>query len=185
MNERLSVLVVGATGMLGEPVARRLLADGHRVRVLARDPERARAQLGADFEYATRSCTAPTAVEQAVQGTDAVHVSLGAHDPAELDAVEHRGTANVASRAARHGVRRLTYVTGSLVREQYGEKIPEHKAKLAAERAIEASGVPYTFWRPTFFTDNLPRSVQGKTATVMGRQPHTLHPVTADDFAEM
>ena len=30
------ILVVGATGLIGLPVARRLLADGHQVRVLVR-----------------------------------------------------------------------------------------------------------------------------------------------------
>jgi nucleoside-diphosphate-sugar epimerase len=35
-----TVLVVGATGMLGEPVARRLAADGHSVRVISWMPGR-------------------------------------------------------------------------------------------------------------------------------------------------
>lgn len=54
----------------------------------------------------------------------------------------------------------ISYLTGSLVREQYGPKIPEHRAKLAAEHAIEASGVPYTFFRSTYFTNTMPRHVQ-------------------------
>jgi uncharacterized protein YbjT (DUF2867 family) len=45
------VLVVGATRQLGRPVASRLRDDGHIVRVLARDVRRARASLGAGFEY--------------------------------------------------------------------------------------------------------------------------------------
>src|SRR5262249_37404370 len=40
------ILVVGGTGMLGQPVVRRLLADGYPVRVLSRAPDRARALLG-------------------------------------------------------------------------------------------------------------------------------------------
>jgi len=31
------ILVIGATGLIGAPVARRLLADGHQVRLLVRD----------------------------------------------------------------------------------------------------------------------------------------------------
>jgi nucleoside-diphosphate-sugar epimerase len=45
------LLVVGATGMLGRPVVFRLREDGHIVRLLARDVRRARASLGAGFEY--------------------------------------------------------------------------------------------------------------------------------------
>lgn len=36
--------------MLGEPVARRLCADGHRVRVFTRSLDKARARFGAEHE---------------------------------------------------------------------------------------------------------------------------------------
>jgi uncharacterized protein YbjT (DUF2867 family) len=177
------ILIVGATGLIGTPVARQLLADGHHVRVLVRDPDRARAQLGPEFEYVSGSVTDSAAVDRAVRGIDGVHVSLGVEDPALLEAVEHHGTANVAVAAARHEVERIGYLTGGLVREEYGPKIPEHRGKLAAEQAIEESGVPYTFFRPTYFTNTLPRHVQGPLVVALGRQRRALHPVCAEDFA--
>src|SRR4051812_21071343 len=140
MTEAVHVLVVGATGMLGEPVARRLLAEGHRVRLLVRDEGGARTRFGTEFEYVQGSVIEDEAVDRAVAGTDAVHISLGAHSLGDMDAVEHRGTARLAKAAAKHGLQRISYISGALVREDYpGEKIPEHKAKLAAEQAIEAS----------------------------------------------
>jgi nucleoside-diphosphate-sugar epimerase len=36
------ILVLGGTGMLGQPVARRLKEDGYQVRLLVRDVEKAR-----------------------------------------------------------------------------------------------------------------------------------------------
>ena len=177
------ILIVGATGLIGTPVARQLLADGHHVRVLVRDPDRARAQLGPEFEHVAGSVTDSAAVDRAVRGIDAVHVSLGVEDPALLEAVEHHGTANVAAAAARYEVERISYLTGSLVREEYGPKIPEHRGKLAAEQAIQESGVPYTFFRPTYFTNTLPRHVQGPLIVALGRQRRALHPVCAEDFA--
>ena len=177
------ILVIGGTGLIGAPVARRLLVEGHPVRLLVRDIERARAQLGGEFEYVQGSVTDSSAVDRAVRGVDGVHVSLGVEDPSLLEGVEHRGTAAVAAAAARHGVGRISYLTGSLVREEYGPKIAEHRAKLAAERAIEESGVPYTFFRPTYFTNTLPRHVQGPVIVALGRQRRPLHPVCAEDFA--
>jgi NADH dehydrogenase len=177
------ILVVGATGLIGAPVARRLLAEGHRVRLLVRDIERARTRLGTDFEYVAGSVTDSAAVDRAMHGMDGVHVSLGVEDPAQLEPVEHRGTATVAAAAARHRLARISYLTGSLVRVEYGSKIAEHRAKLAAEQAIQDSGVPYTFFRPTYFTNTLPRHVQGPAIVVLGRQRRTLHPVCAEDFA--
>jgi uncharacterized protein YbjT (DUF2867 family) len=177
------ILVVGATGLIGTPVAHQLLTAGYHVRVLVRDPDRARTQLGPQFEYLPGSVTDPPAVDRAVSGVDAVHVTLGVQDPTLLDAVEHHGTASVAAVAARRGVKRISYLTGGLVREPYGPKIPEHRAKLAAEQAIQESGVPYTFFRPTYFTNTLPRHVQGPVLVALGRQRRPLHPVCAEDFA--
>jgi uncharacterized protein YbjT (DUF2867 family) len=177
------ILVVGGTGLIGRHVAEGLLAAGHHVRLLVRDAARAGDRLGGEFEYVDGSVTDAAAVDRAVQGIDGVHVSLGVEDPALLQAVEHRGTATVAAAAKRHGVGRISYLTGSLVREQYGPKIPEHRAKLAAEHAIEACGVPYTFFRPTYFTNTMPRHVQGPVLVALGRQRRPLHPVCAEDFA--
>jgi uncharacterized protein YbjT (DUF2867 family) len=177
------ILVIGATGLIGAPVARRLLADGHQVRLLVRDTGRARAQLGDGFTYVEASVTDAEAVDRAVQGVNSVHISLGVEDPALLEPVEHQGTAMVAAAAAAHGVERISYLTGSLVRVNYGPKIAEHRAKLAAEQAIQDSGVPWTFFRPTYFTNTLPRHVQGKLVVMLGSQRQVLHPVCAEDFA--
>ena len=181
-----TILVAGATGMIGEPVARQLRADGFQVRVLVRNSLRARDRLGPDVEYVQGDVEDAAAVEGAVAGCTGVHVSLGAAGTAEaIDRVEHRGTARLAAAAARHGVARFCYVTGSLVHEAYGPKLPEHQAKLRAEQAIRASGVPYTFFRPTYFIDNLPRHLQGRVAVVLGRRQPPLHMVAASDFAAM
>jgi uncharacterized protein YbjT (DUF2867 family) len=51
------ILVVGASGLIGAPVARRLLAEGYHVRLLVRDASRARTRLGEDFDYVKGSVT--------------------------------------------------------------------------------------------------------------------------------
>ena len=57
------ILVIGATGLIGAPVARRLLADGHQVRLLVRDTGRASQRLGDGFEYLEGSVTDTEAVD--------------------------------------------------------------------------------------------------------------------------
>jgi len=49
-NSNKTILVIGATGMLGKPVAQQLKADGFNVRLLARNPEKAQKLLGAEYE---------------------------------------------------------------------------------------------------------------------------------------
>src|SRR5260370_27812316 len=93
------ILVIGATGLIGAPVARRLLADGHQVRLLVRDTGRASQRLGNGFEYLEGSVTDTEAVDRAVASMNGVHVSLGVEDPAQLEALEHPGTATVPAAA--------------------------------------------------------------------------------------
>ncbi len=50
MSESRSVLVIGGTGMLGEPVVHCLQAQGYRVRMLTRNPDKARAIFGDAIE---------------------------------------------------------------------------------------------------------------------------------------
>jgi uncharacterized protein YbjT (DUF2867 family) len=178
------ILVVGGTGLLGRPVARHLLGAGFTVRLLVRDRARAAAAMGPGFEYVEGAVQDREAVHEAVRGCAGVHVSLGAATPAALEMVEHHGTAVIAQAAADHGVRLLSYVTGSLVHARYPGRIPEHRAKLAAEAAIRRSGVPFVFFRPTYVIDNLPRHIRGRVAVALGR-PQPLHMVAAADLAGM
>ena len=89
-----------------------------------------------------------------------------------------------AAGAARSGVELLSSVSGMLVHLDYGSKIPEHVAKLGAERAIRASGVPFLLLRPTYVMETLTRHVQGRLAVAIGRPP-PLHMVAAADLARM
>ncbi len=174
------ILVVGGTGLLGRPVVRRLLADGYRVRVLSRSPDRARALLGEGCEVVGGDVDDPPSLEAAVGGCAGVHVNLPEFDPD----LESRGTANVARAAARAGVGRLTYVSGMTVAEQ-NAWFPMVRAKLRAEEAIRQSGVPYSIFRPGFVMETLDKSFRGPFALVVGRQPHPFHMVAAADFARM
>ena len=179
------ILVIGGTGLLGHLVVRQLLDDGFRVRALVRDVERARRRLGPDVDLVPGDIDDGAAIARALAGCCGVHVSLASARPEDADRVEYRGTARVAELAARHGLSRLTYVSGMLVGEEWTDGIAQHRAKLLAEQAIKQSGVPYTIFKPTYFMDTLPRHIQGNLAIVLGRQPHAYHMTAASDFARM
>lgn len=181
-----TVLVVGATGMLGRPVAERLRADGYAVRVLARDGARARALLGDGYELAEGDVEDAGSLRSAIEGCDGVHVSLKAGPKrGEPERVEHQGTSRVVEAAAEAGVKRITYLSGCFVDEAHADLSEAEEAKWRAEQAIERSGVPYTILRPTYFMETLALHVQGKVAVVLGRQPHPWHMVAAGDFANI
>jgi len=180
-----TILIVGATGKLGEPVARQLLKEGYAVRVLARDPEKARTKLGQAFEIVRGDVEQPASLPAALEGCHGVHISLAGGPTRERYArVEFQGTANVAQAAAKQGLRRLTYLSGASVREENGW-FYQIQAKLKAETALRESGVAYSIFHCTWFMESLRNLVQGKRAMLIGRQSTPLHWIAAQDFARM
>ena len=181
-----TLLVIGATGTVGEPVARQLLADGYHVRLLVRNVERAQTQLGSDFEYIAGWIEESEAVQQALAGCSGVHISLQAgSNPEAIERVEYRGAMRIVELAARQPGMHLSYVSGMFVGGQVGHGVLADQAKGRVEQAIQDSGLSFTIFRPTYFMDNLPKHLQGKRAMVLGKQPHPLHLVAASDFGRM
>ncbi|MEI8081244.1 MAG: NAD(P)H-binding protein [Actinomycetes bacterium] len=176
-----TILIVGGTGLIGSAVAQRLAADDFRVRILTRNPDQARTTFGQRFEIVVGDVTDPQTLRTAVLGCSGVHLSL---DGGANPDVECEGAENVVAACREHNVERVTLLSGASVREDTSW-YPGTKAKLGAEAAVANSGIPYAIFRATFFMESLPRFVQGKRASVIGKQPNPWHWVSAQDFAGM
>jgi len=171
------ILIIGATGLLGEPVANRLKDTGYKVRVMARNTEKAAEQLGDGFEFVQGDIKDKKSIEQSLDCCFGVHINLSGE-------LEQAGAERVASAAARLKLNRITYISGTSVAEE-NTWVPIIKGKFLAERAIRESGVPYTVFCPTWFMEVLPKYIRGNRAFVFGKQPNPYHLVAADDYAAM
>jgi uncharacterized protein YbjT (DUF2867 family) len=172
-----TILVLGGTGLLGRPVVDRLLLVGFEVRLLARDPGKARKIVPDSAEIVAGDAARVDDVEQAVKGCQGVHISVSG--PADQVSAE-----NVAAVAPGSGLRRITYLSGSTVAEKH-RWFPMVAQKLAAEEALRACPVPSTILCPTWPMEQLPRFVRDGQATVIGDQPTPLHWFAAADLARM
>jgi nucleoside-diphosphate-sugar epimerase len=117
------VVVTGGTGYLGSHAIATLARAGHRIRVLARSPERvtnALTPFGVDrVETVTGDVTDPVAVERSLEGADAVlHAasvfSMDARKADEMRTVNVRGTDIVLATAHRLGLDPIVYVSSEL-----------------------------------------------------------------------
>jgi nucleoside-diphosphate-sugar epimerase len=126
------VFVSGATGTLGRPVVRQLVAAGHRVRALAHGDmaiERIR-RLGA--EPVPGDLFDPSSLTTAMAGADAVLHLATRIPPAtksgkpgawlENDRIRRDGTRNVVNAALEAGVRTLVYPSFAFVYPNSGDK---------------------------------------------------------------
>lgn len=179
------ILIAGGTGMLGEPVARRLQAEGHTIRLLARSPAKARARFGDSVQIVQGDVEDPESITQAIAGCEGVHINLnGGPAWSDYDRIEHRGTAKVAQAAAAAGVRHLTYLAG-ISAYPHNAHFPPTAAKLKAIEAIKNTGISYTVFRAQWFFESLPMFVKNGRAVLLGRMSHRWRWLAAADYARM
>ena len=170
-----NILVVGATGGTGRATIERLVQDGHRVTAFSRHAD----SLAETSDLVTAfngDATNPADVARAVEGHDAVIVTLGisenpirvrlfgtARTPIDVRSV---GTRNVIDAMKKHGVRRL------VVQSSYG--VGETRDKLrfvdglffglllkpqiadteVQELDVRDSGVDWVLAQPVHLTDD-------------------------------
>ncbi|WP_448616641.1 SDR family oxidoreductase [Modestobacter sp. URMC 112] len=172
-----TVLVTGGSGQLGRRVVRALTSEGHPVRILSRRPAPPPAP-GADVVVADLGTGAGLA--GAVAGTAAI--VLCATDPRRSRTVDVQGTARLV--AAAQGAGRPHVVFISIVGI---DRIPTayYRSKLAAERTIERSGLPWTVLRTTqfhAFVDDLVGRM-GKLPVVPVPRGWRVQPIDVDEVA--
>lgn len=181
MNEK--VLVVGATGMLGQPVTRKLKEDGYNITILSSDSARARTIFGEEFEIVDGDVTNPESLKMPLEGKDFLYINLNASlEPVKYQKVEIEGTTNLAIAAHEAGLKRIINISSAASKGKEIGKI-FLDAKVKAENAIIESGVPYTVMRPSWFFETLPHFVQDGRAAILGSQPMKIHWLAATDYA--
>ena len=92
----MKVLVTGATGFIGEALTRRLVAAGHQVRVLARQPEKVTKAGLSVQEIHQGDITDVTAIGRAVSGAELVYAIAGTFREPSLSDERYREV-NVAA----------------------------------------------------------------------------------------
>ncbi|MFJ4696041.1 SDR family oxidoreductase [Streptomyces sp. NPDC088766] len=149
-QEPLRCLVTGATGYIGGRLVPELLAAGHRVRCLARSPERLRDHPWAgEVEVVRGDVTDAASVAAAMRDIDVayylVHALGSGRDFEETD----RRAARIFGEGARGaGVRRIVYLGGLTpagVPER--ELSPHLRSRAEVGRILLDSGVPTTVLR--------------------------------------
>jgi uncharacterized protein YbjT (DUF2867 family) len=175
----MQLLVLGATGGVGRHIVDQALAAGHEVHAVARSaPDRSHERLS----HTRADATVPGALDEAVQGVDAVICAIGAG----LSDRSTRTTATKHLLAAmqRHDVDRLVLVSSLGAGDSYGRigfatkaivktllrnAIHDHDGQ---EAAVNASSVRATILRPGGLSDEPDqqvRTVADPNASLKGR----------------
>ncbi len=143
------ILVTGGTGTLGRLVVPRLREAGCKVRVLSRRSREA----GEGLEFVTGDLATGEGIEAAVEAAEIIVHCAGSRKGDEDKA------RNLVQAASRAGARHLVYISvvgadripvlSAVDRAMFGY----FASKLAAERVVADSGLPWTTLRATQFHD--------------------------------
>lgn len=141
----MKVMVLGGTGTVGSNVVRELTSRGVEVRVLTRDPEKAKS-LPPGVQAVRGDLLDPATVRSVFAGMDGVFL-LNGLSPTEthegLMAVNGARLANVA---------RIAYLSVQDVDK--APHLPHFGSKIAVEAAVKESGIAFTILRPNNFFQN-------------------------------
>ncbi|MCA9913515.1 MAG: SDR family oxidoreductase [Anaerolineae bacterium] len=136
------ILVTGATGNVGAEVVRHL-PEPSQVIAAARNPQKARQQLGDSVRYAAFDFADPATFAPALEGVTKLFL---VRPPAISDAALFEPLLTTANEV---GVQQIVFL--SLQGVEKVSFVPHAKI----EALIEESGIPYTFLRAGFFMQNL------------------------------
>ncbi len=110
----MNVLVAGATGFVGSHLVPELLARGHRVRCLTRDPGRSRGRLPEQAEVVRGDVHDPASLADAFAGVDAAYYLVHSMEGSEFDFEERDrdGARRFAHAAESARVKRVVFLGG-------------------------------------------------------------------------
>ncbi|XP_052761481.1 nmrA-like family domain-containing protein 1 [Mya arenaria] len=192
-DEPRTVVVFGATGLLGGAVARMLLEDPlrFRVRAVTRRPssERARklAEEGAVIVTANQNDIA--SLEKAMEGADAMFLTTHYWEDKNKEKEIVRGL-NSIDAAVHKGLTHIVYNGSENVKKSIGRECGHLDSKAAIEEYLKEVGVNYTiirlpFWYENFTTVFRPHQVKyGVYAIPLPMEDKPLDMISVADVGE-
>jgi uncharacterized protein YbjT (DUF2867 family) len=190
----MSILVVGATGLLGSRVCKELAGQGKQVAAMVRnagDDAKVGGLKAAGVELVEGDLKDPSSLERACQGRTAVvstaSASLSRQAGDSIQSVDLDGQRSLIDAAKAAGVAKFVYISFSANMTTDG---PVTAAKREVEEHLQASALDYTILRCGFLMEVMVAPMVGfdyanGKAVVYGSGENPLSLLSMDDVARM
>jgi len=192
----MKIAITGITGFVGGHLARRLVAEGHEVIGVSRQPVSTHENSPASKRIAWMASDLSNVdvLTEAFSGCDAVAHCAGINreiGQQTYQRIHVEGTRNVVEAAKRAGVKRIALMSFLRARPNCGS--PYHESKWAAEEIIRNSGLDYTivkagmvYGRRDHMLDHLSHAFHTlPLLATVGFHQNAIRPLAIDDLVRV
>jgi uncharacterized protein YbjT (DUF2867 family) len=147
------IYITGGTGFLGSHIVKRLIAEGHEVRVLIRNRERAENEgrlAGLSVEWVHGDVTNPASLPESLEGVDQIiHTAAIAIEKGRstYEEVNYQGTVNLVDAAKQAGIKRFVNISQLGADPDLPYRFLASKGR--AQAYVAQSGLDWTAFRPS------------------------------------
>lgn len=180
------ILFIGASGMLGKPVALELMRAGFPVTLLARDVEKMK-KLFPNAPVVKGDVFDVASLEAAMKGNEIVYANLSIAQTSKKNEMqpEREGVANIIEATKKSGLKRIAYLS-SLIKNYEGMNGFQwwaFQVKQAAVDAIKKSGLNYSIFYPSTLMETLDgQMLQGTRLMLAGKSEAPMWFIAGKDF---
>jgi uncharacterized protein YbjT (DUF2867 family) len=183
------IAFIGATGMLGKPVASELLKAGFEVSALVRDPVKAKSDLPSGIELVKGDLKNAGDVDAFFKGKDFVYLSLSIkqNEPESAWHSESEGMKIILNAAKKNKIQRIGYLSSIVMFYQgmNGFNWWVFDLKHKAVQMIKQSGVPYSVFYPSNFMESLNNMYRsGNRMLLAGTSNAPMYFIAANDYGK-
>lgn len=180
------ILFIGASGMLGKPVALELLRAGFKLTLLARDVEKMQ-KLFPNIPVMKGDVFDIASLEVAMAGQEIVYLNLSIAQSSKKNEPqpEREGINNIIEAAKKTSIKRIVYLS-SLIKNYQGMNGFSWWAfeiKQAGVNAIKRSGLNYSIFYPSTFMECFDKQMlQGTRLMLAGRSEAPMWFIAGKDY---
>jgi hypothetical protein len=184
------IAIIGATGMLGQPVTHQFINAGFKVSILVRNAEKAKKLFGTSVQIFKGDLSDIDSIGQFLHGQDQLYLNLSVEpDSGKNDfQPEREGLDNILQAIKNSSLKRIAYLS-SLVHFYQGQNnfnwwVFDIKKK--AVEKIKGSGVAFSIFYPSMFMECFDKGAyrQGNNIMLAGTSKYKMFLIAGNDYGK-
>jgi uncharacterized protein YbjT (DUF2867 family) len=184
------IAIIGATGMLGQPVTQECIKAGFEVSILTRQPDKAKAIFGLGIRIVSGDLQHTTNLAALFTGQDFLYINLSVEQTSSHKDYqpEREGLQIILKEAKKATIKRIGYLSSLVQRYQgqHGFHWWVFDIKWKAVHAIKESGMACSIFYPSTFMESFDKGAyrQGNMIALAGDSMYPMYLISGSDYGK-